>query len=430
MESPFPSEDTYLESLEDWCSSRYPINRLEIKTVKLEDDVAEFGEKFWRCVVAKEDLKRGDIVLEIPCEWILGSPKSYDTRISPLVKQFEVPIHPEIELLLFLLSEKLDKSSIWTSYFNSAPKQFESSVFWSDDQLELLVGSQAKKLTQIQKDANEKVWETIVKPFVNKHPDYFPVEESELYSQYIWMVHCLISRSFDLGDDFPGGGLVPYADMMNCTDTPNGDYSFNKEKNCFIIKCNRPVKKGEEFTICYGERNNAVLLVNYGFIIPKYRYNLLEFILPDEIQEYHRYVEKEQHMENIGLKNRKTFELGGLTIELILVLRILMADDNEFDLFKKQYHTAPLSPQSEALAMNLVIRHCDQLLSTYKLSYEEDKRLLKGDLEPRQKQAICLCHEEKKMLRHLKECAQEKLESIANWTLSSDYRILEDQKTS
>lgn len=78
--------------------------------------------------------------------------------------------------------------------------------------------------------------------------------------------------------------LQPVADLFNHSDT-GCHVSF--DAHCFTITADRDYKEGEEVYICYGNHGNDFLLVEYGFVMEKNRWDevCLDGALLEELTE-------------------------------------------------------------------------------------------------------------------------------------------------
>lgn len=82
--------------------------------------------------------------------------------------------------------------------------------------------------------------------------------------------------------------LNPFADYFNHTDDQGCEVTFGP--NGYAITTDKPIKKGEEIYISYGNHSNDFLLAEYGFILEENKWDeicLDSYILPllSEIQK-------------------------------------------------------------------------------------------------------------------------------------------------
>lgn len=62
--------------------------------------------------------------------------------------------------------------------------------------------------------------------------------------------------------------MIPFADMVNHDFNHVASWAFSDELRQGQIYAVRPIKKGSEVTISYGNKSNRLLLRTYGFALP------------------------------------------------------------------------------------------------------------------------------------------------------------------
>jgi N-lysine methyltransferase SETD6 len=106
-------------------------------------------------------------------------------------------------------------------------------MFWTPSELEELQGSAVKN--KIGKAAAEEKWKTTIVPFMQRHPEVFPVDAFNSDIKLLELAHMagslIMAYAFDIGEDGngqegedgfieddeadPHKALVPFADMLN-----------------------------------------------------------------------------------------------------------------------------------------------------------------------------------------------------------------------
>lgn len=71
--------------------------------------------------------------------------------------------------------------------------------------------------------------------------------------------------------------LVPIADLINNSLTPNAVWFFDHAKNVFVVKSTQNIKKGDEILISYGEKCNSRLFTFYSFALENNHLNSVVF---------------------------------------------------------------------------------------------------------------------------------------------------------
>lgn len=90
--------------------------------------------------------------------------------------------------------------------------------------------------------------------------------------RFMWALSHVGARAADV--DLHGQtqtALVPLVDLMNHRTEPNVALSYEpgdgEVGDRFVARCLRPLRGGEPLSLCYGRKQNAELLVGYGFAL-------------------------------------------------------------------------------------------------------------------------------------------------------------------
>ena len=181
-------------------------------------------------------------------------------------------------------------------YFQVLPAQFDTLMFWSDDELKELRGS--KVLDKIGKKSAEEGWKQTIIPVMQKHASNFVVNDQlDAMNELIDLCHTagslIMAYAFDIDRDLEGGsdgqdgfqeddeenplkGMVPFADMLNADATRNNAKIF-QEDDMLIMRSIKPISKGEQIFNDYGPLPRSDLLRMYGYVTDQYaQYDVVE----------------------------------------------------------------------------------------------------------------------------------------------------------
>lgn len=164
---------------------------------------------------------------------------------SKLSEQMSIPkedLGPWLSLMLVMVYEYLQgRASPWASYFRILPTEFDTLMFWTDEELSELQGSAI--IQKIGKgDAEETILNQLL-PLVSKHSHLFPhpssvksFDSNEGRKAFLEIAHrmgsLIMAYAFDLEDGEDGSegesdyvtdeeeptqskGMVPLADLLN-----------------------------------------------------------------------------------------------------------------------------------------------------------------------------------------------------------------------
>jgi len=307
--------------------------------------VARFeGEEGWG-MAALEEMEKGTTLFSIPRPPATNSPllALHSSRLIPSLDPHHRALIANnwIPLLLVLLFERVqallrphDPLS-WAPYFDTLPQEFDTLMFWNQDELAELTGSTI--LEKIGKEEAEKDYERVVKRVIESRADLFPVPEGTSWEEnyglaaYHRMGSLVLSRSFHVeaepqknshqspdpqhdvsmdsappSIDNPASSdpahdqsldqislpdsqdhddlereavqdiaMVPLADLLNAkTGCENAKLFY--ESDCLKMKATRNIKKGEQIYNTYGDPPNADLLRRYGHVDNPNRFDVVE----------------------------------------------------------------------------------------------------------------------------------------------------------
>ncbi|KJZ73949.1 hypothetical protein HIM_06617 [Hirsutella minnesotensis 3608] len=344
-------------------------------------------------------------------------------------------------LILTLMYEHfLGGASPWKSYMDVLPESFDTPMFWSSQELQMLQGS--SMISKIGKDEAEGMFRAKLLPAIRSRPDVFTSSSEYSDEQLIQLAHrmgsTIMAYAFDLenedeNDDNEDGwvedrdgkslmGMVPMADMLNA------DAEFNAHVNhgddSLTVTSLRPIKAGEEILNYYGPHPNSELLRRYGYVTEKHsRYDVVEipWSLVEEaiitrlgvseftLKQARERIESEDFEDTFVLER----ESGEPAPDGTLPDRAgfaEMPDDLQDQLklllktLEKVDSTLAKDKKSRQQAQGLVLAHCIQTIELRFLTgVSEDLSLLKQENLPyRQRMAIKVRLGEKKLLEEAK----------------------------
>ncbi|KAI5365138.1 putative SET domain, rubisco LSMT, substrate-binding domain superfamily [Septoria linicola] len=348
--------DTFLTWLKNNGATISP----NIQLADLRDRAAGRG------VVATKDIAEDEELFSIPRASILTT----ETSDLPANVRKEID-HPWLSLILVMVYEYLKSTdSSWKPYFDLLPEQFDSLMFWSDDELQLLEGSAV--VEKIGKETADSTFSEQLIPIIAQHADVFKTggrSNDELLALCHRMGSTIMAYAFDLEkpeseqsqrdeeeweEDEESAtlpkGMVPLADMLNAdADRNNAKLFYEDDK--VVMKTIKAVKAGEELYNDFGSLPRADLIRRYGYVTENYaKYDLVEIssdLIKEQAKVQLRLVEKDvsekwQYAEEQGVGDdaydisRAGNEEGQFPEELCVALNLLATPKAEFEKLKKK----------------------------------------------------------------------------------------------
>ncbi|KLJ12691.1 SET domain-containing protein 6 [Blastomyces silverae] len=368
-----------------------------------------------RGIVASSDITEDEELFAIPQNVVLSFRNS---KLKDILHISESDLGPWLCLILVMIYEYLQGgASPWSRYFQVLPTEFDTLMFWTDEELRELSGSAV--LNKIGKSDAEAAILRDILPIVSRNPHLFPPisglgsydspdGKATLLSLAHRMGSLIMAYAFDIekGEDEEGEGqdgyvtdeeeqelpkgMVPLADLLNADADRNNARLF-QEDGYLAMKSIKPIRNEEEIFNDYGELPRADLLRRYGYVTDNYaQYDEAEISMqaickaagiqpttPDPEQP------RLEFLENLGVfddgygiprPNTNTPLMETLPEELLIALNTLTMPPEQFNEHKMK-NKAP-KPILGVMQATLLGHAVHQTLGEYITTLEQDKQLL------------------------------------------------------
>ncbi|KAG8367717.1 hypothetical protein BUALT_Bualt16G0102000 [Buddleja alternifolia] len=235
--------------------------------VKTKLDIA-YVERAGRGAIAKEDLKVGDIALEIPLSVIISGELVYESDMFPIFEQVD-GITEETMLLLWSMKEKHNNNSRFKLYFDTLPETFNTGLSFGIDAVMALDGTLLLEEIVQAKEHLRAQYDELFPALCNHNPEVFP---PELYTweQFLWACELWYSNSMKIifGDGKLRTCLIPIAGFLNQSICPHIMHygRIDATTNTLKFPLSRPCHSGEQCFLSYGNFSSSHLITFYGFL--------------------------------------------------------------------------------------------------------------------------------------------------------------------
>jgi len=289
-------------------------------------------------------------------------------------------------------------------------------IFWSEEELQYLQGSYLLYQIDERKLAIENDYHAIC----SIAPDFAGVSTLE---EFQWARMCVCSRNFGLTiHGVRTAALVPYADMLNHYRPRETKWQYDDYRDGFTIVSLQQITFGLQVYDSYGQKCNHRFLLNYGFSVENNKEP--DGYCPNEVpillqlsREDPLYEQKCTQWAREGLPVRR-MRISAIDNEnfrgTLALLRVILCDEEDFEQILCKYgshsrsgrdiHT-PINLRNEIRAMQHLAAICEDYLSRYPTSLEDDIASLKSpDLKPfsNEKHALIQVRGEKEVLHFFK----------------------------
>ncbi|KAJ4988658.1 SET domain-containing protein [Stagonosporopsis vannaccii] len=328
-----------------------------------------------RGVVAAQDIAEHELLFRIPRAAILSVENSILSNEIPAAT-FET-LGPWLSLILIMLYEYLNgDASNWAAYFAVLPTEFDTLMYWTEDELAELQASAV--LGKIGKEtANDMFLEQLIPVIKEFAPVFFAGDdrasqraEEMRDERNLALMHrmgsLIMAYAFDVEpsvlnkdvdeegyasedeDEALPKGMVPLADMLNADADRNNARLFY-EASSLDMKALKSIRAGDEIFNDYGSLPRSDLLRRYGYITDNYaQYDVAEVsmdlvidlatsagIYSDSRIEYLDEQEIIDTGYDIAFSSPFTLQ-ESLSPELVVLVEALLLPDEEFDRLRKK----------------------------------------------------------------------------------------------
>ncbi|CAJ0647457.1 3085_t:CDS:10 [Entrophospora sp. SA101] len=333
------------------------------------------NENAGRGMMAVEEIGSDEVLFEIPRS-ILLSPKTSLLKNEVSTEEYKklYKINHWFPLILCMMYESQKENSLWKPYFDILPKQFETPMFWTEEELTELQGTGV--IDKIGKADSEKGFYEHLLPIIQSKPNVFKpdVHNINLFHQIgsLIMSNAFNEENGNGGDNKISIVMIPMADMLNHKTGYNNARLYQHKGSSLQMIAIKKIKKGEQIFNTYGDLCNADLLRKYGFVDDDNIHNIVEIngqlvidILSnddDKIKEKKiDWLLKEDILDDVFILDKSA--------------KIMTMDKSQFIMLKKHKKSLPNNQITTDIQQSL-IKLLQKQMSIYKTSIKEDEEIL------------------------------------------------------
>ncbi|KAK5690739.1 Ribosomal lysine N-methyltransferase 4 [Elasticomyces elasticus] len=332
-----------------------------------------------RGVLAVQDIEEDEELFSVPRTSILT------IETSTLPAEINAQINdPWLGLITaMVLEHSKGDGSAWKAYFDVLPEQFDTPMFWSEEELAWLRGSAV--VDKIGKLSADKAFSERVIPIIRQHPEIFGAadrSDDDLLTLCHRMGSTIMAYAFDLekpSADQPREEQDGWEEdeeesenMLNA-DADRNNAKLYYEDDKVIMKSIKPIPAGEEIFNDYGSLPNIDVLRRYGYATSNYsRYDVVEVsqqlirdvakeqlkLNDDLLEQRIHYLEEQGVLDDaydIARPGNEDFE--PITEELCILVNALTMPQTDFDkLQTKEKLPKPVLATASAELLGVVLR--------------------------------------------------------------------------
>jgi hypothetical protein len=331
-----------------------------------------FGQIFHSCLHRIQNQSNGDVTALI--SELLSPSTGYEGSIHHHNNDMFDP--NAILFYCFLVYQKFVESdkSFWFPYLDLLPDTFDTPLYYTQEELNELQGSNLIKSINSIKLKLSQIYELVIQCMCELEPQYFPIDKFTL-NNFIWAYSAVWSRVFPIQyNDQVLPTLLPVIDILNHKFNESITYVTDVANNTFTLRSNMPILQGHQIFNNYGAKSNDSFLLSYGFVVENNIQDTLYIQLGVAGDE-----EQMQQKTEILLENNLSlgYYLNKSTIpdNLFKALRVCVLNEEELYYFNpNQIHDiVSFRNECQVLAIKNKLR---QKLSNFPTSIEFDIQLL------------------------------------------------------
>uniref|UniRef100_A0A3B3CJE1 protein-histidine N-methyltransferase n=1 Tax=Oryzias melastigma TaxID=30732 RepID=A0A3B3CJE1_ORYME len=310
---------------------------------------------------ATRDIKAEELFLWVPRKMLMTVESAQNSILGPIYSQDRIlQAMGNVTLALHLLCERADPASFWLPYIRSLPQEYDTPLYYQQEDVQLLLCTQA------------------VQDVLNQYKN-----TARQYAYFYKLVQ--ITTGYNLEDD-------------RCECVALQDY-----------------KENEQVYIFYGTRSNAEFVIHNGFFFQDNAHDRVKIKLGVSKSE-RLYAMKAEVLARAGIPASCVFALHcndpPISAQLLAFLRVFCMTEEELKdyllgerainkIFTLGNSEFPVSWENEIKLWTFLETRAALLLKTYKTTSEEDRSILeKPDLSLHTRLAVQLRLAEKQILEN------------------------------
>ncbi|OIW21017.1 hypothetical protein TanjilG_27380 [Lupinus angustifolius] len=386
-------------------------------------------------LVAVKDISRNEVVLQVPKRLWINPDAVAASEIGSLCSDLK----PWLSVALFLLRERSRDDSVWKHYFGVLPEKTDSTIYWSEEELLELQGTQLLNTTLSVKEYVQNEFLRLEKEIILPNNKLFP--NPITLDDFFWAFGILRSRAFSRLRN-QNLVIIPLADLINhSARVTTEDHAYEVKGAAglfswdylFSLRSPLSLKTGDQVYIQYDlNKSNAELALDYGFVEPNADRNAYTLTL--QISESDPFFDdKIDIAESNGFGEMAYFDIffnRPLPPGLLTYLRLVALGGTDAFLLESLFRNfiwghleLPVSRGNEELICRVVREACKSALAGYHTTIEEDNKLKETNLDSRLAIAVGVREGEKKVLQQIDKIFKEKESELDQLSYYQERRL-------
>lgn len=312
-------------------------------------------------IFAKEPLLSGETLITVPYDLCITVDKirNHVGLKNVLDENAGLLDYPDEVLAIGLMHAKLFPSDAcsWNHHVQTLPTEFNTTIYWSNEELEELKGNSVYHLTLMMRRQIDGDFNSIHGPLADAYPEVLGGATKELYT---WALSVVYSRSLEITRKGKHTRcIVPVLDMANHnphTGAVSYDtFRYNDDSDSISLVAPSDLNTGDECYAVYGIYPNSKLIYNYGFVVLNNPHRSIDMWvrLPPSSPGFET---KNAFLQSNPLTRNQTYDFKGtirpgyVSPALLATIRVIQAEEGELPLLQRAVQGRMLSVRNEAAA--------------------------------------------------------------------------------
>ncbi|CAH8389698.1 unnamed protein product [Eruca vesicaria subsp. sativa] len=233
----------------------------EVAGAKITNTISIGKSVYGRALFASKVIHAGDCILKVP----------FHAQITPdeLPTDVRVSLTDEVGNIgrlaaLLMMERNRSQNSRWFPYISRLPQlsDMHSTIFWDEDEFNMIRCSAVHKETVNQKARIEKEFSVVAQAYKEHLPNAI---ERPALENFMYAYALVGSRAWETSK---GISLIPFADFVNHDGLSASIVLSDEDNQLSEVTADRDYSPGDEVFIRYGEFSNATLMLDFGFTLP------------------------------------------------------------------------------------------------------------------------------------------------------------------
>jgi len=333
------------------------------KDVEFEyDDVEGIG------IFSKVNITKNSIIVSVPYNKCI----SVELIMNSLLKQIIIDNpgllnYPDEILAIGLMysykfidiidiTNDIENQCSWVKHTKTLPKSFNTTLFWTELELEELKYNNIYHLTKLMKNQMKNDWEGLHLSLVEQYPEFLSHCTLDLY---MWALTVVYSRAVGIQRYNKYDRIIPpVLDMANHSPNAGTEAAdtlvYNQQNDELRLVSFCDIEAGDEIFAVYGVYPNAKLAFTYGFVVlnnPHRAIDVWTKVTPTSYEAQ----KKQQLLNSNELTYNQTYDFVGtirdnyISPGLLATIRIIQInDEDELSNADKAFKGQIISKRNEA----------------------------------------------------------------------------------